>query len=316
MFGKFFTIIILKQTARSELDKILHSELDVVAISHELIEDDIFHAISDLSYILSSDQLRDYQNNPNSIEVIKRLERKIFGLSHYRIDYDQIRLIDSSGMELIRVNYKQGNHLLVEKSELKNKSDRYYFKEAIQLNQNALYISPLDLNKENGEIEIPLKPTLRIASPVHDSEGKALGVIVINLLGNQLINKILTHTNFTNQSDLMLLNSEGYFLKAPISEYEWSFMYDSSTYVNFDQHYPNIWERVISEDHAQFETKEGLFSVNTIYSIRPESKLIEQLSKYELSITVFGPTNAGGSSVSSHVDHGVVESLLRATRTR
>ena len=41
--------------------------------------------------------------------------------------YDQIRFIDLEGNEVIRVNYETDGAILVDKDDLQNKKDRYYF---------------------------------------------------------------------------------------------------------------------------------------------------------------------------------------------
>jgi len=45
--------------------------------------------------------------------------------------YDQIRIIDNEGQEIVRVNYNSGLPFVVEVSELQNKFTRYYFTESI-----------------------------------------------------------------------------------------------------------------------------------------------------------------------------------------
>lgn len=42
--------------------------------------------------------------------------------------YGQIRVLDKNGMELVRVNYNNGEPFAVPEYELQNKGDRYYFK--------------------------------------------------------------------------------------------------------------------------------------------------------------------------------------------
>ena len=48
-------------------------------------------------------------------------------------------------------------------SELQDKGNRDYFLDAVGLAPGALYVSALDPNIENGEVEIPIRPMLRAA---------------------------------------------------------------------------------------------------------------------------------------------------------
>ncbi len=77
--------------------------------------------------------------------------------------YQQIRLIDKKGMEIVRVdNHSNGTYEIVEKERLQDKSSRYYFTETMDTLEDTIYVSPFDLNMERGQIEIPYKPMIRI----------------------------------------------------------------------------------------------------------------------------------------------------------
>ena len=71
--------------------------------------------------------------------------------------YDQIRYLDESGMEIVRVNYNNDLPFIVPETQLQNKSKRYYFKESFQLEYGEIFVSQLDLNIERGVIEKPFK---------------------------------------------------------------------------------------------------------------------------------------------------------------
>ena len=90
----------------------------------------------------------------------------------------QIRLIDEACLELVRVDYDGKEACLVPDQELQDKSSRYYFKEAMKLGPEEVYTSVVDLNREQGKIEVPYKPTLRYASPVFDAKGDRKGIFI------------------------------------------------------------------------------------------------------------------------------------------
>ena len=88
--------------------------------------------------------------------------------------YDQIRILDSKGREIVRVNYNNAKPYAVKVVDLQDKGDRYYFSNSINLDDDSLYISKFDLNVENGEIEIMEghpKPMIRIATPLFNDNG-------------------------------------------------------------------------------------------------------------------------------------------------
>ena len=78
-------------------------------------------------------------------------------------DYAQVRWLAPDGMELVRID-RQGQRVWrVTDDQLQNKGERYYFRDAMALPWERVYVSPLDLNVEHGVIERPFNPMIRIA---------------------------------------------------------------------------------------------------------------------------------------------------------
>lgn len=61
-------------------------------------------------------------------------------LSESRSIYDQIRYIDEFGHEVVRVNLLHSDDVrIIPPEELQSKSHRYYFEEAVRLNEGEIY---------------------------------------------------------------------------------------------------------------------------------------------------------------------------------
>jgi hypothetical protein len=86
----------------------------------------------------------------------------------------------------------------------------YYFMDAFVLEQRQVFVSPFDLNIEHGEIEQPLKPMIRLVTPVLDSADNKRGIVLVNLLGDKLISDI--SKAYQGVGNIMLLNARGFFL--------------------------------------------------------------------------------------------------------
>ncbi|ODS30719.1 MAG: two-component sensor kinase [Candidatus Scalindua rubra] len=151
--------------------------------------------------------------------------------------YDQIRYIDESGHEVVRVNLERGYAHIAPHEELQDKSHRYYFKEAVKLNEGDIYVSQLDLNREHGEIEVPHKPMLRYAIPVFDREDKNRGIFVLNVLADFLLRGILTHKHLKGV-DSFLLDKEGFYLLHPEISKQWGGPSDLNTGENLKNDFP------------------------------------------------------------------------------
>ncbi|MDY7006035.1 MAG: methyl-accepting chemotaxis protein [Cyanobacteriota bacterium] len=136
--------------------------------------------------------------------------------------YMQLRYLDESGNEMVRVN---SDGLIVKnipEEQLQNKAKREYFTETMTLNLGEIYVSPINLNREQGKIEIPYKPTIRYATPIFSVDGKRQGIIIANLLVDRMFQK-LKQENQNPIGAAFIINQDGYYLYAPNEQKEWGF---------------------------------------------------------------------------------------------
>jgi diguanylate cyclase (GGDEF)-like protein len=185
--------------------------------------------------------------------------------------YDQIRFIDITGMEKVRVDFKGGDPAIVPERGLQNKGNRYYFKDTLALLRGEIFISPFDLNIEHGKIEEPLKPMIRLGTPVFDKENQKRGVVILNYLGDRLL-KTLKESSEMSPGNLMLVNSEGYWLYSPDAGDEWGFMFPEKSDRKFSTDFPDVWKRILSSRVTQVKNEQGLFTSATVYPVMEGSK--------------------------------------------
>ncbi|MET0051628.1 MAG: EAL domain-containing protein [Candidatus Thiodiazotropha sp.] len=201
--------------------------------------------LSDLSYLAGASSVRRFSDRMPGAR--QELERDLLALSAHKRWYDQIRYLDLLGMEVVRVDYRNGQPQLVEEASLQDKSKRYYFRDTEKLGPGEVFVSPLDLNVEHGEIEQPLKPMLRFGTPVFDSQGRKQGVLLLNFLAARLL-EIFRDANDDPETALYLLNTDGYWLSSPEPEDDWGFMYPQKAGLTFGNRYPDIWRKM---NHSQ-----------------------------------------------------------------
>lgn len=119
-----------------------------------------------------------------------RLERDYAALAGRSSYMYQIRLLGADGQEWVRVDRRPEGVAVVPAKALQFKGDRYYFRDAIALQPGQLYVSPLDLNVEFGAVEKPERPVIRIATPVAGADGRKMGVLIINLHADLLLEQV------------------------------------------------------------------------------------------------------------------------------
>ena len=203
----------------------------------DIIHREVKFVESDLVYLANQAILLDFLAGRAGSK--KELQDEYVLFCRYRVVYDQIRYLDALGHERVRVNANFGQPVAVPERELQSKADRYYFSEALRLNRGQVFCSPFDLNIEHDQIERPLKPVIRFATPVFDRNGSKRGILILNYPGGALLGKMADVTAGFAGS-VWLLNREGGLPPRPDPpEEEWGFMlgHDHS----FSTAYPEEW---------------------------------------------------------------------------
>jgi methyl-accepting chemotaxis protein len=143
--------------------------------------------------------------------------------------YMQFRYIDEKGNELVRVDSDGTNIKVIPKAGLQNKADRPYFSDTIKLSAGSVYVSPVDLNQERGQIERPFKPVIRYATPIIDSGGQNRGIAIANIFAKEFIKPFqedkfqADNKNKYKGKQKFLVNQDGYYISHPNPNKEWGF---------------------------------------------------------------------------------------------
>lgn len=147
--GLFLTMEIQQFNTSRQLQ--LKEEEKRLDFSQDILIRDLQILISDLFLLTHSDFMQRFLNRTNDFQKqdIQHIEQRLLNFSQDRPNYDQIRLLNTKGDEVIRINYNSNNggHPTTSAAKvLQNKADRYYFKETMALKKGELFLSPLDLN--------------------------------------------------------------------------------------------------------------------------------------------------------------------------
>lgn len=113
----------------------------------------------------------------------ERIQRDLIRLLELRPEYLKIRFIGiaQQGLEIVRVERQGGAIINVPLNELQKKDSYDYVKNTIELSSGIQTISSVEPNREHGSVVLPLQPVIWAAAPVYTPQGKAFGVIVINV---------------------------------------------------------------------------------------------------------------------------------------
>lgn len=254
-------------TAQHSRQKVIENrEIFSLSQQEKIIRNDIKAIITDLMLLVSHHHLHSHIEGVTGGNFDTVAEEFLIFARQKKI-YDQVRFIDHTGMEQIRINYNDGKPTIVPAEKLQAKGERYYFKDAFRLQENEVFISPFDLNIEQGVIEEPQKPMVRFGAPVFNRKGKKNGIIVLNYMGTKILEDIKESREHTF-AHCSLLNRAGYWLLGPSPGREWGFMYSDRADVSFAHEAPEVWKNIRQNDSGLFYDNGDMYIFDTIYPLQ------------------------------------------------
>lgn len=293
----FLVLFFIEKEVRvAKIMELQLQEKRVVNLENDFLGREFSMVLSDLHYLHQAYE-KDLFDSKHLVAVSDNWSK----FSSQRRIYDQIRFIDASGDEKIRINIGSDGGYAVPEKDLQNKSDRYYFTETIKLKEGSVYVSPLDLNVEHGEVEIPYKPMIRISTPLYDDMGTFKGIIILNYLADYMLTGFREAAT-NSQGEIILLNAAGYRLSSFNPNMDWNFMFEEKKGDTFEKEYSNEWRNILKSEGQQ-TTENGLITavpvgLNQKYAIGEIKSHNQPIafgdgSWYVVSVIKRTPTNSG-----------------------
>lgn len=186
-------------------------------------------------------------------------------LISYQGIYDKIRWIDQTGRERVRVNNVAGRAGQVPEARLQNLANSYYFTGAMALRPGLFYISPLDLDVEQGRVAVPHKPLLRLAAPLRDRAGQARGILIVDIAAQPLLDAFV-ESLVEARDHAMLVNKDGYWLSSPEPGDAWGFMLKRGE--TLGTRHPAAWKAIARIPSGQIKDADGLWTWSTVYPLK------------------------------------------------
>ena len=221
-------------------------------LASEIIERDIARVKSDLLFLTSQIELNDNESNVRR----EQTEIQFADFLETQQVYDQVRLISFEGDEIVRVQRSDDGPAAVKEQNLQNKAGRYYVKESLRLNPGEIFVSEFDLNQERGQVELPVNPVIRFVTPVVNSQGESICLLVFNYLGQSLLDEL---SRILLPGQTYLVNQEGGFLLGPSTEFDWGWILNHDR--DFEYRFQDDWQRL---DERCFLGQNGIFMAQKV----------------------------------------------------
>ncbi|MGL5194319.1 MAG: methyl-accepting chemotaxis protein [Chroococcales cyanobacterium] len=173
-----------------------------------------------------------------------RLELIFYSFLDSKPYYYQLRYLDENGNELVRMDLKDGTIVTIPDSQLQNKASHDYFIETMKLSSGEIFVSPVNLNRENGEIEVPYTPVIRYSTPIYSATGEKKGIVIANVYADSFLEMVDGKTG-DDSHEAFIINQNGYYIYHRDESKEWGF--DLNRPDNVLQDYPqHISQRLLS----------------------------------------------------------------------
>ena len=240
LYGQFLTSRILSEQAITAVQADLNQRASRIETYLAGVRDDVLYLanLDSLQALLAARQRRDPQAVAYWREQVAQ-EFATFGRTHP--EYYQLRYLGEEGLEIVRVNVRYGQVEIVPPAQLQPKRHRYYFLETMRLPRGVVYVSPVDLNREFGQIEIPYTPVVRYATPVFYPDGQRAGIVILNLYAAEFLQYV---TEGQRTKTTALADQDGYYMIHPDPTKTWGHPWDLAhnyrVQVEFPRHWPQI----------------------------------------------------------------------------
>lgn len=248
-----------------------------------------------------------------------------FLIAHPR--YAQARFLDPHCRERVRLDQApRSAPVRIARADLQDKSARPYCSITLTLADKGIYMSPLDANVEHGQVELPIRPMLRTATRVISATGDTLGVTVLNLNAQYVLDAFAG----VSAARVYLLNDKGQWLYSPDPTESFAFARGDDAH-SLPTRRPLLWQAMQQpdKDAGQFTDASGQWHFHVFHpggereGMRsPTWYVATLLPKAEIAsirnnqLSIVGLVSAALLLVVSLLAAALARSQLRQTRIR
>lgn len=187
------------------------TESDVLLLAEARELDHLLH----LKYKPTTDEAEYQTQKQHVIDFFKQFLRS-------KQLYEEINYTDETGRQIVRVISDGQTARLAKPTELYNEANQPYFQETMQLASGEIFMSQLNLAREEQQLVQPFKPIIRQGTPVFDEQGQRRGVVFIYLFAEQLfpVSRGASH-RLPGEVEFMI-DRQGYYLLNSDTARAWS----------------------------------------------------------------------------------------------
>ena len=187
-------------------------------------------------------------------------------------DIMQLRYINNAGEELIRIDRDNPYSKPYFAQNMQNKADRYYYKALMRTPNHQVWHSSIDLNFENGMVEKPFKPVVRVGTPIFVHHQRQ-GFLIINIFMKDFLNQLIDSPTF----NIYIVGENGEFKAHPNKNKTWS-NYKELPFTIFHQ-FPQQAQSILTQNEF---SDDSLFAKTLDETTQGQTKIIIQAKKFAI----------------------------------
>ncbi len=241
-------------TARARL---LTRETSVIHDAVRRVERELEIATGDLHFVVD---LVAEGLDSDAPERLAALEQRALAFVRHRPNYLQIRVIDATGQELLRVENTPGAPPITAGGGPGDQSDRSYFSDTMRLEPGEVFVLPAELHVERGALEGAKVPPIRLATPIDDRAGQRRGIVILTAQGDRFLGAFKRNSDGTGTQH-MIVNSDGYWVRHR-PEVESGVVLEPRR--SFQRTFPDVWPQLLANPQGWAESSEGFFYFDTV----------------------------------------------------
>ncbi|WP_405605047.1 PAS domain S-box protein [Polaribacter sp. Asnod1-A03] len=239
--------------------------------------------------IINWEYNKDFNTSKNTGQ--KELEEFLRIFIDLQKNFRQVRFMNTSGYEIIRVDFDVNNRStkVIQTDKLQDKSGRYYFIESKKLENNEIYFSNIDLHMDFGIIEYPYKPVVRVVKKTYNQEKEWTGIVVVTYLMKDLFSKIKEQGN-TEFTTFELTNEKGNHLISDSETKNFNHLINKTDSLSLANTNKQLWDKIQNKPIGNYTDKNNLYvfkkliidGKSTDYDNYNSSKTLYLINKIDL----------------------------------
>lgn len=287
LIGLYNNILTLEKSA---LENLNHD----VAMLSKRVKDFLTNVDLDIRYLCAAPVFNRFLEDLDEYGDAERPENYNLVVQQFRTFaqtkniYYQLHFIDRQGTEIFKIQYDDGEFLIVPQNQLSNKHFRFYFLLTDSLPKNQMAFIPVELIDHHRNTI----PAMSYAARMYSADGKFLGIFIADVFAKDFFKVLESQTHFDVRHKIAIVNSEGHYLYHSEKKKNWNQLLATPGMQNLVEEYsPQFSAAVLSGQTGVFS---GADNIATYVPLFTASFLGE--NSYYLFVSVgkddvFGPAH-------------------------